>query len=213
MPAEAGNQQDTERWLFAFAGMTKTHACFKPKVQNENPDSHRSGNRGSGFVQLIATVNTVSEDIQKKMVAFVIRASRRVEVVPVLVVHRNPLLRSVPIVHVVLAAPLLLEVVGIVHVRIIIEAVPVGRLASSSGLSVACVAKHRHQGEQNQPRLHESSEHMLPLHFWSRTERNRTWSATQANSKDRFTFEWFCQKYPSSTSLSIGILLTNPSHP
>lgn len=97
------------------------------------------------------------------MVAFVIRASGRVEVIPVLVVDRDALLRRIPVVHVVVATALLLEVMRVVDVGIIVEAVPVGRLASSCSLSIAGTSSYRHQGEQDQPRLCESSEHLLPL--------------------------------------------------
>ena len=93
------------------------------------------------------------------MVAFVIGSSRGVEIVPVLVVDRDPLLGSVPVVHVIVTSTLLLEVMGVVHVRVIVEAVPVSRLASSCSLNGARISKHRHQGEQSEPGESESPEH------------------------------------------------------
>ena len=69
-----------------------------------------------------------SEHVEDEVVAAVELARARVVVVPALVVDRDPHLGRVPVVEavgraVVLAAPVVL---GVVHVRVVVEAVPVG---------------------------------------------------------------------------------------
>ena len=89
------------------------------------------------------------------MVAFVPRFFGRVEVVPVPVVDRDSLVRCVAVVKVVVTSSLLSKVVGVVHVRVIEEAVPVGRLTFAGGLKLAW----RREGDDGQHDDHCNSNH------------------------------------------------------
>lgn len=67
------------------------------------------------------------EDIQDEVVTLVIAPGFRIVVKPLSVVYRDPHLRRVPEVKILGAAEVILapEVLRIVHVRIMVEAIPV----------------------------------------------------------------------------------------
>ena len=107
-----------------------------------------------GFVTR-QTIERRSKDVQLEVVAFVPRFFGRIEVVPVSVVDRDSLVRCVSVVKVVVASTLLSEVVGVVHVRVIEKAVPVGRLAFAGGVELAW----RPEGGDAQHDDHCNSDH------------------------------------------------------
>lgn len=73
------------------------------------------------------------KDIQDEVMAAVVGLLTWVEVVPVFVVNRDSHRRSVAVVHVVILLRLL-EVVGIVDVRVVVEPLPVRWLSRRSCL-------------------------------------------------------------------------------
>lgn len=73
------------------------------------------------------------KDIQDEVMPAMVRLFAGVEVVPVFVVNRDSHRRRVPVVHVVVLLRLL-EIVGIVDVRVVIEPLPVRRLTVLGGL-------------------------------------------------------------------------------
>ena len=74
------------------------------------------------------------EDVQKEVVATVISVIGRIHVVPLLVVDRNLHFWRIAVVHVATTLKIFLavEILRIVHVRIVIKAVPVGRTVRSA---------------------------------------------------------------------------------
>ena len=69
----------------------------------------------------------VLEDVQDKVVAGVVPAMAWVEVMPLLVVHGNPHFGRITVIQAVTAPKVLLtpEVLWVVNVRIVIEAIPI----------------------------------------------------------------------------------------
>jgi hypothetical protein len=86
------------------------------------------------------------EHIQNEVMAFVVGLSGVVEVVPILVEHRDALLRPIPVVQVVVATLRSLEVVRVIQERVVHEPIPIGRLPPSSGFRGWTVDVHH--GEQ-----------------------------------------------------------------
>ena len=102
------------------------------------------------------------EHVQHEMVSGVIAAVAGIEVVPLLVIHRNPHLRRISVIQTVAALEVFLapEVLWVVDVRVVIEAVPIteiGRSAPASSVGPLVrrsvvghgdVAARQHGGDQ-----------------------------------------------------------------
>jgi len=130
--------------------------------------------------------------------AFVVGTGGWIEVVPVLVVHRDSPLGRVLVVHVVVAALGRLEIVGIVHVRVVVEPVPVGGLTITSSLCFCRIRQSQQTGEQDQSCQRESSQHSLaPLLGVIRRE--RTPSRSRSISKKSRRVRHPCQPELHST--------------
>ena len=80
--------------------------------------------------------------------AAVVRLLSSVKVVPVLVLYRDPLQGVVAVVQTVVAPLRALEVVRVVHVRVVVEPVPVGRLPTAGSLGGRAAKLRRGENRQ-----------------------------------------------------------------
>lgn len=130
---------------------------------------------GSSPLDLLAPLDNLcpgrrSENIQSEVIAAVVRAIHQIEVVPVLVVNRNPAFGGIPVVHVIVFLGSL-EIVRIIDVRIIVKSIPIRGLSwSGSFRSVAgalisgqCDRCQHRQSKNDHPFRHVNR--LLAIHW------------------------------------------------
>ena len=105
------------------------------------PSSRRTNTGGTSDVRVRPTTSSIQrpastrnrcplKDVENEVVSGMVTSATWVVVVPLLVVHRNPHLGRVAVVQTVAAAKIILspKILGIVDVRIVIEAIPIVRV-------------------------------------------------------------------------------------
>ena len=95
----------------------------------------------AGLLILSLSYVELLKDIQDEVMPFVVRLLAGIKVVPVCIVDRNAAILRIPVVHVIVACRVPLEIMRIVHVGIVIKTVPVGRLSATGSMGlVGCKA-------------------------------------------------------------------------